>query len=410
MPDQLAGEVREGVGRGRIHQRPRGHRSHCRRVVRAGNVHGERRGAGGTVRIGGLHRERVGVGARRQRVDRVGIGCVVVGAIGVDRQRAVVARDRRRCVALGIEHGIGQCCRLAGVGIGPDQLAGEVREGVGRGRIQQRPRGHCSQCRRIVRARNRDGDLRRVGTAAVVVERDGGDHRRGLALPEEIKGAVGDRIAPADGAVVLVAGLLQRQRVFERGDLVRRQRQSRGVVGGEPSHVLVGDLRGRPLGQIDVGEIDGAGAARRRVCCAVAGFVIKFGEAHARRRLGGIKGRSVVGGIERDQRAAMAVAAAGEMRVAVVLTGELHRDAVAVGIADDEIAGLGIVGRGGTAVELDGRQVELVGGSKACDRPAKARRVDPELGAAAVEGDRLRHRGVDIERRIGIDGDRAGSG
>ena len=102
-----------------------------RRVVGAGHVHRQRRGSGGAMRVCCLHREAIVIGTRLQRVDRGGIGDIDVGAVGVHRQRTILAcGDRRRQMARAVDHGVAQRRRLAVVDIVSVQRSREIAKAV----------------------------------------------------------------------------------------------------------------------------------------------------------------------------------------------------------------------------------------------------------------------------------------
>ena len=113
-------------------------------------------------------------------------------------------------------------------------------------------------------------------------------------------GAVGDLVGPVDVAVVGVAGL--GGNVERRLDGVRlsaRQRQRADAVGLERGCGLAGDTGRRRVGEVDVGEMDGAagGAVERRR----AGGVGLLGDRPGLGLVGGSNHRLIVDPRNRDR-------------------------------------------------------------------------------------------------------------
>ena len=145
-----------------------------RRIVDRLDLDGQRAARGRTAAIADLNGEAV-AGVGRERVDRVGIRRIGVGARArVERQRAVVAGQRRNGRST-VVNAVGE--DRAAVGIARRQLAAACREAVGGIRVRIADRRRLGEADRIVDLLDRQ----RLGA--------GMHHRRGIAR----RGGDGDR-------------------------------------------------------------------------------------------------------------------------------------------------------------------------------------------------------------------------
>lgn len=169
-------------------------------------------------------------------------------------ERGVESGAGKVAMAETIEQGEARRLIVKGLGRQFQRVGADARTQNDRRFIQNdglyRRVGFSHDRRQVVGAVDRDGDGRGIGAAVMIVQRDRRRHCRLFADAEEIQCAVADLIGPAERAVVGIDRMGQRERLFKRLNFARRQR---GCAIGQRDGLR--DRRRRPVGQIDVGEM-----------------------------------------------------------------------------------------------------------------------------------------------------------